>query len=133
VTPDFIREGLQWIFDSMARMVMNVGNPVELVQPSFLTEHVHIRLAVFTAAGPPKFMTLLEEGMTVELQAMVQCNLASLAGVLGLPAGNASMGFGVVLRGVPGAALPSIFNVDADKQADIWLLRGHIDFASNAL
>lgn len=133
VGADFVREGLRWIFDSMMQIVRNVGNPAELAHPAFLTEHVHLRLAVFTAAGPPKFLTLLQEGMTVELQAMVQCNLASLAGVLGLPAGNASMGFGVVLRGVPGAALPSFFAVDNEKQADIWLMKGRIDFSSNAL
>lgn len=131
VTPEFIREGLHWIFQSMERIVRNIGNPVEIAHPSFITEHVHLRLAVFMSAGAPKFMTLLEPGMKVELQSIVECNLATLAGLLGMPHGQRSMGFGVVMRGVQGSTLPSFFNVDADKQADVWLIRGNIQFQAN--
>lgn len=127
VESDFVREGLRWIMDSIMRIISSVGNPAELATPTFLTEHVHLRLSAYSSIGPPRFLKPVELGMTVEIQAMIQMNMDALGISLGMGASRPAIGFGVVLRGLPAASLPSLLQVENNKDADLWLVRGSID------
>ncbi len=127
---DFALEGLRWIMASVKSAVDDILNPGNAIghRPGFLLEESHLRLSFVTGMGPPGFIGRITENDRYEARAMVQMNLAALASLGGSSEDERSIGFGVLISGVPGSLLPPMFRADPGNTADVWIMKGRISY-----
>jgi hypothetical protein len=68
----------------------------------------------------------MTESPDLRFDAVVEINFALLGGIFGANLGKEQINFGVCISEVPGEFLSSLFGIDSDKLADLWIFKAHI-------
>ena len=125
VTGDFVREGLQWIADAVRSALCGFANPAAAMPKAHsldeLLDDVYIRFGAYGQAGLPRILGSIGDGVKFSFGGQIQVNLAAFIPPRHGPQ-NWSVVFGVLFEGIDGRYLSPLFNTDADKLVDCWVL-----------
>jgi hypothetical protein len=125
VTGQCIRDGLRWVADAVLSALGNVMNPSgatpEAHSADELLDDIYIRFGAYVSLALPKLVAPVRQGELFRFGARVEMNLAA---ILAPNAGhNWSVGFGALFEGVPADRLSGYYGLDADRLADVWIIR----------
>lgn len=129
-TGDLLEDGLRWVGERVRDAVERMTNPYSAVSDrslvAVLAEDVYIRVSAFGRLGLPKALSTGIANTELRCDAVIEANVASIAGILGVDLGRWRVNFGVVVSGVLGGLIPPEFGIDSAMLVDVWVFRASV-------
>ncbi len=129
-TGDLLEDGLRWVGERVRDAVERMTNPYSAVSGrslgAVLAEDIYVRVSAFGHLGLPRALSTGIVNAEFRCDAVIETNVASLAGLLGVDLGRWRVNFGVVVSGVLGGLIPPEFGIDSAMFVDVWVFRASV-------